>query len=173
MITRVLILGVVFLCSLNGMSQETYINARYGFKIEFPDLFTDDEKEKEDMTVISISSSYQKMIFLASIFDYKNEVPSDELKLKEIEALAATADAFNAKFKAKKIKKWRIGDYEGLSYPIKGKVKRQQKTMKFYGQMYVISIKKGLEFRLTVLAPSKKLYSETAAKDYINSAKID
>jgi len=156
-----------------GNSQEKYANHTYGFKIEFPDLYVDEVKEKEEMKVISISSSYQKMIFLASIFDYKKAVPADELNLKEIEALAVTAEAFNAKFKAKKIEKWQIGAYEGLSYPIKGKVTRNDKTMKFYGKMYVVAIKDGIEFRLTILAPSKKSYHADKALIYIKSASIN
>lgn len=173
MIKLTLLIFGFLLIQLNGFGQEKYTNKEYGFKIEFPDLFVDEADEKEKMKLVSISSAYKKMVFLASIFDYKKKVPADELNLKEIEALAVTAEAFNAKFKAKKIKKWKIGNYEGLTYPIRGKVKRNNKTMKFYGQMYVVAIKDGIEVRLTILAPSKKYYDSAAALSYIKSAQLN
>ncbi|MFT4603091.1 MAG: hypothetical protein ACI857_003278 [Arenicella sp.] len=172
-LTKYISLGILLILSSILNAQEKYSNDVYGFQLVFPDDFVNKTEDREKMDVISLNCYHNSMIFLASCFDYKKEIPNDELNLKEVEALALTADSFNSKFKAKKIGQWKVGKYEGLSTPIKGKVKSADgKRMTFYGYMYALAIKDGVEYRLTILAPSKKAFNETKAKAYVESFKI-
>ncbi|MEO9531210.1 MAG: hypothetical protein ABJG68_12200 [Crocinitomicaceae bacterium] len=155
------------------IAQETYKNDIYGFKITFPEDYDVVEEDREKMDVISLSSTNGNMVLLTSLFDYKEKIPSSELNWKEVEALGVTADAFNSKFLPKKIKTWKVGDYEGKVNTIKGKVtSKAGNKMKFYGRMYVLCIKDGIEFRITILANSKKNFNEAIATAFVKSFKF-
>jgi len=172
-LTNFILTALIVLSAATSFSQEKYSNDVYGFSIDFPDYFDEKDEERKGMDVISLNCYYNSMIFLASCFDYKAEIPEDELNLKEVEALAITSDSFNSKFKAKKIAHWKVGSYEGLMTPIKGKVKdKNGKKMNFYGYMYALAIKDGVEYRLTILAPNKKVFNEKKSTAFINSFKI-
>lgn len=166
------IIGILLLlatCQL-AQAQEIYKNDVYGFKITFPSDYDVVEEDREKMDVISLSSTNGNMVLLTSLFDYKEEIASSELNWKEVEALGVTADAFNSKFLPKKIKTWQVGKYEGKMNVIKGKVTAKSgKKMKFYGRMYVLCIKDGIEIRITILANSKKNFDETIATSFVSS----
>lgn len=167
---RFTIITLVLLLSQIGFGQETYSNDVYGFKITFPQDFDVEEEDREIMDVISLSSTTGNMVLLTSLFDYKEDIPESEQNWKEVEALGVTSDAFNSKFMPKKIKTWSVGKYEGKYTTIKGKVtSKSGKKMKFYGRMYVLCIKDGIEFRVTILANSKKNFDEAVASAFVNS----
>jgi hypothetical protein len=166
------LIGIVILvlCTQYTGAQETYSNDVYGFKITFPADYEVELEDHEKMDVISLSSTHGNMILLTSLFDYKEDIASSELNWKEVEALGLTADAFNSKFLPKKIQTWVVGKYEGKVNTIKGKVTAKSgKKMKFYGRMYVLCIKDGIEFRITILANSKKNFDEAIAKKFVDS----
>ena len=96
-----LLLALCF--SFSTFSQETYQSDKYNLSVTFPNLYEEEESDKEGRHVISLSSTYRDMILLTSLFVYDKNIPQDEHNLKEIEALLVTADAFNSKFKVKKI----------------------------------------------------------------------
>ena len=163
----------LFFFLLFSRAQEIYKNDKYQFEIEFPDFFEEKEEDRDDMHVISLSATHNKMILLTSIFEYKEKIPQDEYNLKEVESLVLTADAFKSKFKVKKLTKWKVGQFEGYRNPIKGKVKTQKGTkLNYYGCMYVLVIKEGLEFRVTILAQNKKYYLSQIEKDFVASIKL-
>jgi hypothetical protein len=166
----------VLLCLALNLSfgQDLYKSSDYNFQIEFPDIFEENIEDRNEMHVISLSSSVGGMILLTSMFDYDIDIPSDEHNLKEVEALVVTADAFSSKFSIKKIQSWRVGKYEGYRNPIKGKVKTPSgKKINFYGCMYVLMIKDGLEFRITILSQSKKDYDAQVEAEFVGSFKVD
>ena len=163
-----LIFIISFLSSSNA--QETYKNDTYNFEIEFPDFFEEKEEDRDDMHIISLSSMYKNMILLASIFDYNKNIPEDEYNLKELESLVVTADAFKSKFKVKKLTTWKVGSYEGYRNPIKGKIApKEGKKISYYGCMYVLVMGNGLEFRITILAQSKKYYLKEVEQVFVES----
>lgn len=167
----VLFIAMVF--SSIGFSQETYQSDKYNLNVSFPNLYEEDESDKEGRHVVSLSSTYYDMILLASLFIYDEAIPADEHNLKEIEALLITADAFNSKFKVKKIKPWKSGNYEGLRNPIKGKVKTDNgSAIKFYGCMYVLIYGDNKELRLTILSQTKKAYKAEIEKAFVESVVV-
>lgn len=167
-----LLLALCF--SFSTFSQETYQSDKYNLSVTFPNLYEEEESDKEGRHVISLSSTYRDMILLTSLFVYDKNIPQDEHNLKEIEALLVTADAFNSKFKVKKIVPWQVGEYEGLRNPIKGKVKTDNgSSISFYGCMYVLIYDNNKELRLTILSQDKKAYNVDVEKAFVRSVVVE
>ncbi len=173
MLSKFLLLVTLVLTN-SGFSQDSYESDKYNLKVAFPNFYEEEESDKEGRHVVSLSSTYNDMILLASLFIYNENIPEDEYNLKEIEALLITADAFNSKFKVKKIKRWKVGQYEGLRNPIKGKVKTDNgSTISFYGCMYVLIYDDNKELRLTILSQNKKSYLEDIEKAFAGSVVVE
>jgi hypothetical protein len=170
-ITTIAFIGLILTGNF-GFSSETYENQEAKFKITFPTEYDVEKEAKEDMTVISLSATYDSMILLVSAFIYDDVIPEDEYGTKEAEAIVYTADAFNSKFKLKAVKSWSVGSEVGLVNPIKGKVPDGSGgKITFIGNIYVI-MAGGVEFRITALATSKKGFSTSIESRFVNSFKL-
>ena len=167
-------ISILAICiSTIAFSQDSYESDKYKLKVDFPNFYEEEESDKEGRHVVSLSSTYNDMILLASLFIYNEEIPEDEHNLKEIEALLITADAFNSKFKVKKIELWNVGTVQGLRNPIKGKVRTDNgSSIKFYGCMYVLIYDGNKELRLTILSQNKKGYLKTVEQAFVSSVVV-
>lgn len=170
LITNLTLTSLFFLLGGVTFAGETYTSEEAKFKITFPTDFSADTEKEEDMTVVSLSCTYQGMILLVSAFIYDEVIPEDEYALKVAEGIIITADAFNSKFNEKKCIHWDGGgDNPGLQNAIKGKVPDGSGgKFKFFGNIY-ICMAYGIEYRITALSTSKKGYDAGIESRFINS----
>lgn len=172
---QVAVIGILLLFAGNSIAgrDETFSSEEAKFKITFPDEFESKVTEEEGMTVVSLSCTYQNMIFLCSAFIYDEVIPKDEYALKISEGIVVTADAFNSKIKQKKCVHWNgAGNDLGIKNRIKGKVANGEKgKFKFYGNIY-ITMAYGIEYRITALSISKQGFDPELEAKFVDSFQL-